>query len=90
VLFLEDLETIETVAKLLGLETDDVRDITVQRQINVRGNITEIPLKVQEVRKEEEEEDDDSFPPFLHSFYFYFSFPINISRLISFSASREK
>ena len=45
----EDLSVVETVAKLLGLQVDDVKDVTLQRQINVRGNITEIPLKVQEV-----------------------------------------
>lgn len=37
------------MAKLLGLQVDDVKDVTLQRQINVRGNITEIPLKIQEV-----------------------------------------
>lgn len=44
-----DLEIVGTVAKLLGLAVDDVKDVTLQRQINVRGNITEIPLKIQEV-----------------------------------------
>lgn len=45
-----DGEIIKVVAELLGLEVAEVQSVTLQRQINVRGNITEIPLKVQEVR----------------------------------------
>lgn len=44
-----DEEIIAVVAELLGLQVTDVKNVTLQRQINVRGNITEIPLKVQEV-----------------------------------------
>ena len=45
-----DLETVEIIGRLLGLDATNVRDLTLQRQINVRGNITQIPLKVQEVK----------------------------------------
>lgn len=45
-----DEEIIKVVAELLGLEVAELKSVTLQRQINVRGNITEIPLKVQEVR----------------------------------------
>lgn len=44
-----DEMVVATVAKLLQLNMEDVRHVTLSRQINVRGNITEIPLKVQEV-----------------------------------------
>lgn len=50
-LAVDDKEIIAKVAELLGLESDDVRQVTLKRQINVRGNITEIPLKVQEARE---------------------------------------
>lgn len=45
-----DDEIIKVVAELLGLQEVDLKNVTLQRQINVRGNITEIPLKIQEVR----------------------------------------
>ncbi|XP_024082673.1 unconventional myosin-VIIa [Cimex lectularius] len=44
----EDMEVLENVAKLLGLQVPDIVQVTLLRQINVRGNITEIPLKLQE------------------------------------------
>ncbi|XP_015184987.1 PREDICTED: unconventional myosin-X isoform X2 [Polistes dominula] len=47
----EDEEIIETVAPLLGLQVEDLRKVVLIRQINVRGNITEIPLKVQEAKE---------------------------------------
>lgn len=50
-LAVDDKEIIAKVAELLGLEPDDVRQVTLKRQINVRGNIFEIPLKVQEARE---------------------------------------
>lgn len=45
----EDKQIITIVSELLGLQESDLRHVTLSRQINVRGNITEIPLKVQEV-----------------------------------------
>ena len=46
----EDSKIVETVAKLLQLQVSDVEHVVLQRQINVRGIITEIPFKVHEVR----------------------------------------
>lgn len=45
----EDSEILDIVAELLGLQFEDVVQVVLRRQINVRGNITEIPLKLQEV-----------------------------------------
>lgn len=46
-----DREIVTIVADLLGLQEADINQVALMRQINVRGNITEIPLKVQEARE---------------------------------------
>ncbi|XP_033241746.1 myosin-J heavy chain isoform X3 [Drosophila pseudoobscura] len=43
-----DQEIISNISKLLGLKPNDLKKVLLMRQINVRGNITEIPLKMQE------------------------------------------
>lgn len=50
-LTLDDKQIVAIVSELLGLEESDIRQVALARQINVRGNITEIPLKVQEARE---------------------------------------
>ncbi|XP_030380676.1 unconventional myosin heavy chain 6 [Scaptodrosophila lebanonensis] len=46
-----DNEVNETLSKLLGLKAGDLLKVLLHRQINVRGNIVEIPLKIQEARE---------------------------------------
>lgn len=45
----QDKEICETISELLGLNYKDVSQVLLTRQINVRGNITEIPHRLQEV-----------------------------------------
>ncbi len=47
----EDNEVVTIIAKLLGLDSEQfkLKEVLILRQINVRGNVTEIPLRVHEV-----------------------------------------
>lgn len=45
----EDKEVLEKVCTLLGLDVDSFKGIALFRQIQVRGTVTSIPFKLQEV-----------------------------------------
>ncbi|XP_041969069.1 myosin-I heavy chain [Aricia agestis] len=47
----EDSEAVEAVANLLGLAPPTARRVLLERQINVRGNVTDIPLRLHEARE---------------------------------------
>ncbi|XP_043863736.1 unconventional myosin-VIIa isoform X9 [Drosophila mojavensis] len=44
-----DEEIIVILSKMMGLSTNELQMVLLLRQINVRGNITEIPLKLHEI-----------------------------------------
>ncbi|XP_070072814.1 unconventional myosin-VIIa isoform X3 [Drosophila takahashii] len=48
-----DQEAITNISYLLGLKRCEFQKVLLIRQINVRGNITEIPLKIKEYKQEE-------------------------------------
>lgn len=45
----DDAEAVDAVANLLGLPLETARRVLLERQINVRGNVTDIPLRLHEV-----------------------------------------
>lgn len=47
----EDSEAVEAVASLLGLAPPTAERVLLERQINVRGNVTDIPLRLHEARE---------------------------------------
>ncbi|XP_064096473.1 LOW QUALITY PROTEIN: uncharacterized protein LOC135208300 [Macrobrachium nipponense] len=47
----KDKEILTIVSGLLGLKEEDLLGTVLQRQINIRGNITHIPLKLAEARE---------------------------------------
>lgn len=63
-----DKEIVTIIAELLGLLDTEINQVTLLRQINVRGNITEIPLKVQEARENRHAVSNNIFKHFLYYF----------------------
>ena len=47
----DDNRILEDLAALLGLSLDDLSQVVLLRQINIRGNVTEIPLKYNEAKE---------------------------------------
>ncbi|XP_050664126.1 myosin-I heavy chain [Leptidea sinapis] len=47
----EDSEAVEAVASLLGLPLSTAQRVLLERQINVRGNVTDIPFRLPEARE---------------------------------------
>ncbi|CAH2045125.1 unnamed protein product, partial [Iphiclides podalirius] len=47
----EDAEAVDAAASLLGLAPPTARRVLLERQINVRGNVTDIPLRLPEARE---------------------------------------
>ncbi|XP_023935955.1 myosin-I heavy chain [Bicyclus anynana] len=47
----EDAEAVDAVANLLGLAPLTAQRVLLERQINVRGNVTDIPLRLPEARE---------------------------------------
>lgn len=45
----EDADAVDALANLLGLAPPTTHKVLLERQINVRGNVTDIPLRLHEV-----------------------------------------